>query len=61
METDKTLYGWYFTFNPYTNTWNALFKDDIRAYWNGDDSNMKPIYSDTVFDKLVEKVKNGQS
>lgn len=57
---ENLLYGWLFTYNTYNQTWFAYYRDDSRAYWNGDDSNNRPIYKDKDHTKLIEKVKKGE-
>ena len=54
------IYGWLFTYNPYNETWSAYYRDDSAAYWNGDGSNSKPIYSDKDKDVLLQKLIDGE-
>lgn len=56
---DLTLYGWQFTYNPYTHRWYAFHKDDRDAYYNGTEP-MNPIYSELDFDSVIEALYAGQ-
>lgn len=56
----ERLYGWLFTYNTYNSTWYAYNRDDVRAYWNRDNSNKNTIYSNTDINDLIKDVINGE-
>ena len=43
------LYDYFFHYNPYTETWNAVKREDVSKYMNGD-LKTKILKGDTVHD-----------
>jgi hypothetical protein len=49
------LYGWLFTYNPYTKKWYSGKVEDIVKLNNGDDSS---VISDEKLSRLIKTVKS---
>lgn len=48
------LYGWLFTFNPYTGKWAGYHRD--VDYFNGDG----PVYYGKDVDEVIEKINDAK-
>jgi hypothetical protein len=52
MDTIKNLYGWLFTYNPFTNKWYAANRDNYSALFS--DLENKNVLSSSSFETLRE-------
>lgn len=52
----ENLYDWVFHFNPYTNLWNAVPREEYIHYMNGD---AKDVKSSKNINDLIELVSKG--
>lgn len=50
------LYDYFFHYNPYTETWNAVKREDISGYMNGEPMT-KILKGDTVHDIQMYLIK----
>lgn len=46
------LYGWVFTFNPYTNEWAAFYKDTYNEYWSN--NKVEGVIRSSTLHTLIE-------
>ena len=54
---NEDLYSWLFHYNSYTDKWSAFHRDDVIAYWNGEET-IHPVYSHTDFMDLINILDN---
>jgi hypothetical protein len=67
--TMENLYDWLFHYNPFTKTWNAFKRDDLKKYFNGESENtlssknyntlVEIIHKSGGDDKKIKKLING--
>lgn len=53
---NENLYGWLFTFNPYTQLWNAAEREDSFQLFSGADRSSDDVLYNKNIDVLIELI-----
>lgn len=49
------LYQWVFHFNPNTETWSGIHREDYREYFNGAETK-HPVFTQTNIESVIIKI-----